>query len=132
MVLYELCHGETNGGEKLSYSYWKTKREAMAEVKAMNAPDNTIYAVDRIETPRLDADLFLAVLNGMGFVTKRKTVWENPEAKRVAEVVKKMGWILTDDADDNGPYGYTHYDKHGNLIDITVPKEWNANYLPED
>lgn len=91
MVLYELCGGETNEGE-LSYSYWKTKREAMAEVKAMDASDSSICAVDRIETPRLNADLFLSVINGQGFVTKRKIVWENPEAKRVAQVVKKMGW----------------------------------------
>ena len=85
MVFYELSNGET-------YSYWKTKREAMAEVKVMNVPDSHICAVDRIETPRLDADLFLSVINGQGFVTKRKIVWQNPEAKRVLQVVQKMGW----------------------------------------
>ncbi len=28
---------------------------------------------------------------------------------------------------DDGQVGYTHYDKDGNLIALTVPKEWNRS-----
>ena len=85
MVLYELTI-------KDSYSYWKTKREAMAEAKAANSPDWLICSVDRIETPRLDSELFVDVLNGGGFVINRRNIWQNAEAKRATEVAKKMGW----------------------------------------